>query len=155
MMRILFVLLLSLFSIIVDAQQGRSIHGRWKIVSIADEEMYYNFKKDSVSLSPVFSSPMDKAQAKELIALLLGMAGDGIFIFGKDGHYELLHDTKQDGVGTYIVSDRDSLITANVVRNGVKVIEKMKFYIKEQLLHLTKIDDGRSMKLVLEKLPEN
>ncbi|TDH17809.1 hypothetical protein EXU57_24780 [Segetibacter sp. 3557_3] len=154
-MRIIFVFLLTLAFICVKAQHSTSLQGRWKIISIADEDMYYNFKNDSVFLSPGFSSPMDKAQAKELIAALLGMAGEGVFVSGKDGHYELLHDTKQDGVGTYIVKSRDSLITANVTRNGVKVIEQMKFYIKEKLLHLTQINDGPPFKLVLEKLPEN
>ncbi|TDH28088.1 hypothetical protein EXU57_06410 [Segetibacter sp. 3557_3] len=153
-MRILLVLLTTLCFGRVHAQHSSSLQKRWKVISIADKGMCYNFKRDSVAFSPEFSSPMDKEKARELIAALVGVAGEGIFVFGKDGHYEVLHDTKQDGIGSYTVSNKDRIITANVVRNGVKATEKMKFYIKEKLLHFTLVSDAPTPKMVLERLPQ-
>jgi len=114
------------------------------------DDMYLNFKTDSIALYGEFEGKVDKSQAKLFIEPMKASFGEGFYLFGSKGRFEIIHNNKLDRVGTYLVDKRKSTITTTVKRNGSIVYEKMVFTVKDKILHLT-INNESELKLTLEK----
>jgi hypothetical protein len=153
MMRLLILLGL-LFNHLSYAQNKTVLEGKWKIISVQGDDMYLNFKTDSIALYGEFEGKVDKSQAKLFIEPIKASFGECFYLFGSKGRLEIIHNNQLDGTGTYLVDKRKSTITTTVTRNGLIVHEKMAFTVKDKLLHLV-INYESEFKLTLEKVSSN
>jgi hypothetical protein len=116
--------------------------GRWKVISMSNEELYVNFKNDSVSIVPGSSMTKDSMKAKEIASSLFQLMGEVIFLFTKEGKFSQTHEGKLDGIGTFSVDDKSSIINTNVNRNNDNMTETISYVITQNILYLTYIEDG-------------
>jgi hypothetical protein len=148
-MRIIIILFLIAFSWSTYAQTSKSLIGAWKVVSMTDDEMYWDMRNDSFSTKEPLTTT-DSARTKELVKALLSQMGESLFIFGKNGIYTHKYDGQPDGNGTYSVDIKKSMITIQGhQKNGVSFTEKMKYQFKGNELLLSIEENSSTLQLTL------
>ena len=92
--------------------------------------------------------------AKTLTKIMATMLGEYIYVFGKNGKFELENAMEEIETGNYTTDPNMDTITTIVKRNNLMVTEKMLYKIKNRQLHLTMIGWEDRVELVMERLPE-
>ena len=126
----------------------KSIQGTWKIIAIAGEGLYLDFKKDSIA----YSNPSDSTTLKQIVPLLSAHFGNHELIFGDKGFFEARDNNKVEETGNFSVDQKNKIITNVVIRNGMTVKEKMRFEFIGPALQLTYLEDERELVVVLERV---
>lgn len=149
-----FIFLLTISSSI-HAQTDTSIIGVWKIVSIEMDGVYYNFKKDSISISEEKKELYtDEAKKKHLSGRIQMVFSVTEFHFEKNGIL------KQKMMGeifteTYKINTSQAVIEI-ISKNSLNedVTDKIKYDLKNGLLSLTLKwgEDDEEFNLVFEKV---
>src|ERR1700752_3531609 len=142
-----------LFSFIGNGQRDSSIVGVWKIISIYKDGIYYNFKKDSLSLSKENKIKYaDKSEEQKLITGLKTFFPTTRFHFEHSGIFKQTMDGNLMFDGTYrnMPSQKTiEIITKNSLNENVA--EKVKYIIKNDLLYLSMEWEDEMFDFVLEK----
>ena len=115
---------------------------------------YFNFKTDSFFIAGGLPPGIDSAMAKTLTKIMATMLGEYIYVFGKNGKFELENAMEENETGNYTTDPNMDTITTIVKRNNLMVTEKMLYKIKNRQLHLTMIGWEDRVEFVMERLRE-
>ena len=126
----------------------KSIQGTWKIIAIAGEGLYLDFKNDSIA----YSNPDDSTTLRQIVPLLAAHFGNHELVFGDKGFFEARNNNKVEETGNYSVDQKNKIITNVVIRNGMTVKEKMRFEFLGPDLQLTYLDDEGELVVILERV---
>ena len=146
-------LIFLLFSFIANAQIDTSIIGVWKVVSISNQEIYYNYKNDSVSLSRELQALYpDKSEQQKLCMGLKVIVPVDHFHFRSDGIFKQFMDTILNFEGTYKDLPSQKIIELTTKNSfDQNVTEKLNYVIKNGLLYLTMAWYEGEFNLVLDR----
>ena len=142
-----------LFSFIGNGQSDTSIVGVWKVISVYTDGIYYNFKKDSISLSKENKIKYaDKSEEQKLVTGLKMVFPAIRYHFESKGKFKQTMDNHFMFDGSYqnIPSQKIIEITTKNSLNE-NVTEKIKCLIENGLLHLSMEWDDEMFDFVLEK----
>ena len=152
-MKSIILLVFIFHSSIIRGQNDTLIAGNWKLVSIESDGIYYNFKKDSISLSHENKlNNSDSADIKELGDRMKSIYSAIRFHFDKDNVFKqsMMGITIDEGSYRTIASKNIVEITTKNSLNK-DVIDKAKYYFEQGLLHLSMKWEDQLFNLVLEK----
>lgn len=130
----------------------RSI-GVWKIVSIYKDGIYFNFKKDSFSLSKENKYHYaDKSEAEKMTAGLKMVFLPIRYHFEESGIFKLTMDGELMFDGSYRNMPQQKTIEITT-KNSLQedVAEKTKYYFKNGFLSLSMEWDDEMLDFVLER----
>lgn len=133
-------------SLITFCQSSQELEGVWKVVAIADEEMTYDLKRDSVSFAR--NVDFDTASAKLLFSRVGFMMRNAMYTF-KQGHYVSTFNGEIDEEGSYLVSHTKALLTLRWKKNAVTYTKRYKFKFSSDELLLTPVGPSSGDELVL------
>ena len=156
------LLILSSIASIVHAQNTSQLEGVWKLISIEQEGIYYNFKKDSVSfpseiqtlISTVPGVP-DSLQQKIMAESLKALAANFKFEFRSNGKFKFVMDSISFIVeGNYKELRSQKIIQLSnkksVGLNDFDMDDKIKYEIKNSMLYLS-MDNDDEFEIIMEK----
>ena len=146
MTKLLFILLFSCsyFSSIGQISIDE-LNGRWEISSMSDNEMYYNFKKDSLSLkSPELFAATENQLLITNIKQSLSVLKNLSYTFQKQGILEILDIDSTKRFHFHIDSKDNNTILKYYQNSNIDLTE---YYItiKDSLLTLVSIEDQFTM----------
>lgn len=99
------------FAAICSAVQN-PIVGDWKVVSVNNGELYYNFEKDSLSVFPEFGEgELDSARLGQIKTMAKFLYSDTRILFDLDGSYKWIFMKGHEVSGFYIVDEKEKIIT--------------------------------------------
>ena len=163
MKKTILLLILSAVASIINAQNNSQLEGNWTLVSIDQEGIYYNVKKDSISFSAIIQDLMksvpsevpDSIQRKIMSESLKAMASNYRFEFRSDGKFKFVMDSISFIVeGTYKELLSQKIIQfsnkKSVGLNDFDMEDKIRYEIKNNLLYLS-MDDDDEFEIILEK----
>ena len=152
-MKPISLLVFVLLSSVIYGQKDTSIIGKWKLVSIESDGIYYNFKRDSISLSHENKmNYSDSAGIKQLGDRMKSVYSAIRFHFDNDNVFKqsMMGITIDEGSYRTIASKNIVEITTKNSLNE-DVIENAKYYFENGLLHLSMKWEDQLFNLVLEK----
>jgi hypothetical protein len=148
-MRPLLLMLINFFSSAASGQDQKKLIGVWKLIALNDDEMYYNFKKDSIFFDKKMEG--DTSMARALLAMSLSQMGTVLYTYDKNGHFAEKTGDTVNGEGSYVVDTKKSIITLKGRRNNYPFTEQIEFKFKDGFLLLKTHKDDDMLVLTLEK----
>jgi len=152
-MRFAFLTIFMILFSNAKGQSGSSLIGIWKIVSISKDGIYYNIRKDSISLTKEGQAvyPGKSEQQKFCLGLKM-MFSDIRFHFDSKGIFKQTTDTMLIVQGTYKEMPSQKIIELTS-RNSLNqdVTDKANYVIKDGLLYLSMAWDEDRFDFVLER----
>ena len=148
-MRTLLLFSFLVFSVCAFGQIQKKLQGSWKVIAIAGDELFYDFKKDSA----VFDAGpgADTLRANALAAELFSQMGEGVFIFSRDGKLiQKFGGVAEEGF-SYVIDEKTATIKTDGRRNGVLMKEIIKYQFKGEHLVLSFEEDDSPLHLTLER----
>ena len=156
-MKLNLLLLLVLLNNISVAQDRSLFQGKWKVISVSEADIYYNFTTDSIfipreALKEVYDDGHDSLFAVELYKEILGSLKNYQFSFNKDSVWLDSGSAKSKGI-YQINNSKDSIDLFIPMSNG-KPPEHLRcgFTIRSNVLKLAIPKDNYYLRLILERL---
>jgi hypothetical protein len=153
MKNLIALLYLSLLFSVTNGQDTSSIIGIWKIVSVYHEGIYFNLKKDSISLSKEKQKLYPNISDQKTIGRNIKMTFFNTqFHFKKNGIFNQTIDTSSVVDGLYQDFPLQGLIELTTKNSlNQNVTDKIKYVLKGGLLYLSFKWDDDTFDFVLEK----
>src|SRR5688572_18155776 len=140
MNKITYLVCLLLVHATCISQSTSSLVGKWTLFCFSDDEIYFNLKTDSFSVSGHLKETYPEPEKqKQIVALQAHFWRKFQYHFGNDGTYRvfLFNDTLPMEEGKYREDKKLGVIERDYLGDdGVLRTEKMGYQIKEQALHL-------------------
>ena len=141
----------------MSVAQDRSLfQGSWKIISVAEDSIYFNFKTDSIFipkgvLKDIYKDGHDSLFAVQLYKDLFGDLKNYRFSFDKDSI--CLETGFAKPKGTYQISDSKDSVHLFLPMNAGRPPQQLRFgyTIRNNVLNLAITIDNYYRRLVLEK----
>lgn len=151
-MKYFFLMALVTISTISLAQ--KSIIGKWKIVSIDNGEIYYNFQKDSLLISPEFSKTnLDSMETIQIKSTVKQVYGNTKFSFDKNGNYKWQCIPFFEAIGKFSVDEKKQTIKMDGENSLREIItDEFPYQIKNNQLEITISFSVPPGKYLLEKI---
>ena len=140
-----------LISSIGRGQADTSIIGKWKIVSVEMAGIYYNFERDSVSLSNDVKSRTDEFIQEQIVSTVRMVHSDTEFHFEKNGifKFRLMGNMTP---GSYKIDTSQNVIEMTSKNSlNEEVADKVKYNLKKGPLSLFMEFEDEMPEYVLKK----
>ena len=155
-MKLNLLLILVLLNNITVAQDRSLFQGKWKIISVAEGGIYYNFTTDSIFipskvLQEVYEEGHDSLFAVELFKEMLGSLRNYQFSFDKDS--VCLESGFEKSKGIYQISNsKDSIDLVIPMSSGTPPQHlRCGYTIRSNVLNLSIPKDNYYLRLILER----
>lgn len=148
-----YLCLIFLFVFSVSMGQN-AIVGNWKIVSVTAEELYYDFRKDSISLpeeyQEVYRDSARLAQAKFGMRMLFGGTK---FSFEESGNYKWEFMPEAITTGKYSVDEKKQVIKLTDFNSvGEETVDDVSYKLTNGYLEIEIDFSDRPGKYILERI---
>ncbi|HTE24192.1 hypothetical protein [Flavitalea sp.] len=137
------------------SQSTSSLVGKWKLFCLSDDEIYFNLKTDSFSVSDEIKLTYPEPEKqKQLVNIQIVMWQNMQYHFGNDGKYKaFLNDSFPLDEGKYREDKKGGILECDAIGDdGIIRTEKISYRIKDQYLHLKMAWTDRPVVFILERM---
>ncbi|MEJ6979688.1 hypothetical protein WG906_04455 [Pedobacter sp. P351] len=144
-----FTFIISLNAFSQDVKQ--QLFGEWKVVSVDNGEVYYNWEKDSVSVSDEFKERLEDPESSNLLIQLVKTMYPNKFIFSSTAVTQT--SNLETSSRSYTIDEKRHLIILKDRNSlGNETPFEMSFRISDKLLYLNMPLTDSETKFVLKKI---
>ena len=157
MNKILCVCCLLLIHGTSTSQSKSSIVGKWKVFSVSDQNMYFNLKTDSFSVSEELKLMHQTPEKQdELVKFLVSLWQNLEYHFTEDGKFQgFQNDTIPSVRGKYREDKKAGIMEWDVLRiNGIVQTGKVIYRIRNEWLYLTFSEKDKQIAMIFERMTE-